>query len=260
MLGNQQINQLLSKVDSRNRDILKRRFGLGRYNETHTLQKIGDFYDLTRERIRQIEESSLAKLRKANYHKDLFPALTKVKKTFKKNQEFIPQKQLVPKVVSDQYLNELLFVLKLGKEFFFFSGDQILEKLWTLNPERLKQVRQYLTELTKELENRGQVLPADKIKKDFPLSYIEPCKVVEVNPFGEVGLKKWPRISPPGARDKACLILEKENRPMHYEEIAKKIKKIFSNSRIPMKETVHNELIKDDRFVLQGEGVYSLKN
>ena len=52
------------------------------------------------------------------------------------------------------------------------------------------------------------------------------------------------------------LVLKKEKRPLHFNEIAS----LVSNLR--QKEahapTIHNELIKDERFVLVGKGTYTL--
>ncbi len=57
-----EINKLLSPLDSRERDILKLRFGLDR-GEPRTLEEVGEHFDLTRERIRQIEARAMSKLR-----------------------------------------------------------------------------------------------------------------------------------------------------------------------------------------------------
>ncbi len=51
-------------------DILKRRFGLDGQDEA-TLKEIGEIYDLSRERIRQLQEQALAKVRRALRRKDL---------------------------------------------------------------------------------------------------------------------------------------------------------------------------------------------
>ena len=53
-------------------------------------------------------------------------------------------------------------------------------------------------------------------------------------------------------KDKAYLVFKKENKPLHFTEVASLI-----DSALP--QTVHNELIKDSRFVLVGRGIYALK-
>ena len=57
-----QIERLLAPLDEREREILKLRFGLDR-GEARTLEDVGEHFNLTRERIRQIEARAMSKLR-----------------------------------------------------------------------------------------------------------------------------------------------------------------------------------------------------
>jgi RNA polymerase primary sigma factor len=59
----EQTEALLATLTPRERKILRMRFGLGEKKE-HTLEEIGDVFDLTRERIRQVEAKTLAELRR----------------------------------------------------------------------------------------------------------------------------------------------------------------------------------------------------
>ena len=58
----EEISRLLSPLDQREREILKLRFGLDR-GEPRTLEEVGEHFNLTRERIRQIEARAMSKLR-----------------------------------------------------------------------------------------------------------------------------------------------------------------------------------------------------
>lgn len=57
-----EIARLLAPLDKREREILKLRFGLDR-GEPRTLEEVGEHFNLTRERIRQIEARAMSKLR-----------------------------------------------------------------------------------------------------------------------------------------------------------------------------------------------------
>ncbi|WP_420437430.1 sigma-70 family RNA polymerase sigma factor [Candidatus Poriferisodalis sp.] len=57
-----EIIRLLSPLDEREREILKLRYGLDR-GEPRTLEEVGEHFQLTRERIRQIEARAMSKLR-----------------------------------------------------------------------------------------------------------------------------------------------------------------------------------------------------
>ena len=79
------------------------------------------------------------------------------------------------------------------------------------------------------------------------------------NNFGEWGLIAWPEITPRGVRDKAFLIMQRIKEPLHFTKVAEQINKAGFSDRVALPQTVHNELIKDERFVLVGRGTYALK-
>ena len=74
------------------------------------------------------------------------------------------------------------------------------------------------------------------------------------------GLTKWPTVNPKNIRDKIYVILQNKKEPMHFNNIAEAI----SNSKFRKKDVtiqaIHNELIKDPRFVLIGRGIYALRD
>ena len=57
-----QTQNVLSTLDKREEKIVRMRFGIGE-KQDHTLEEVGQDFDLTRERIRQIEEKALRKLK-----------------------------------------------------------------------------------------------------------------------------------------------------------------------------------------------------
>jgi RNA polymerase primary sigma factor len=57
------IRDLVSQLDPREATILRRRFGLDG-NDEETLEEVGEDFGVTRERIRQIQEQALRKLRR----------------------------------------------------------------------------------------------------------------------------------------------------------------------------------------------------
>jgi RNA polymerase primary sigma factor len=59
------IRELLSTLDKREEKILKMRFGIEAKQE-YTLEEVGQEFDITRERIRQIEAKALGKLKQFN--------------------------------------------------------------------------------------------------------------------------------------------------------------------------------------------------
>jgi hypothetical protein len=101
--------------------------------------------------------------------------------------------------------------------------------------------------LLKEYKPVGNLTPGALV------SYLEVSKVIQSTPENMYGLRNWPEINPRGVKDRAYLVFRKEKKPLHFSEVA---------NQIPGKalvQTVHNELIKDPRFVLVGRGLYALK-
>jgi RNA polymerase primary sigma factor len=66
----EKIEEALKTHTQREAGILKMRFGLGNGNE-HTLEEVGQQYKVTRERIRQIEEKAIRKLKHPKYSRKL---------------------------------------------------------------------------------------------------------------------------------------------------------------------------------------------
>lgn len=68
------LKKVLAKLPPRDEKIIRLRFGIGEPSE-HTLEEIGSQFNLTRERIRQIEVSCIKKLKKINNKRELFRML-----------------------------------------------------------------------------------------------------------------------------------------------------------------------------------------
>ena len=77
------------------------------------------------------------------------------------------------------------------------------------------------------------------------------------NPLGDWGKAESSNIKTRGIRDYAFLMMRKHGNPMHFREVAKAICDTFDKKTHVA--TCHNELIKDDRFILVGRGVYALQ-
>ena len=58
----EQVQHALESLSDRERDVLELRFGL-RDGREHTLEEVSRYFDVTRERVRQIEAKALRKLR-----------------------------------------------------------------------------------------------------------------------------------------------------------------------------------------------------
>ncbi|MFO7878713.1 MAG: sigma-70 family RNA polymerase sigma factor [Bacteroidota bacterium] len=67
---NKEINRTLSILNKREAEIIKMYYGLNGYY-AHSLEEIGEIYGLTRERVRQLKESCIRRLKQSSRHKNL---------------------------------------------------------------------------------------------------------------------------------------------------------------------------------------------
>jgi hypothetical protein len=101
-------------------------------------------------------------------------------------------------------------------------------------------------------------LKAKNTPRGYAENYISISRRIHRNPYGDTGLREWAEIRPMTIRDRIYLVLKKKAEPLHFETIAKTINETRFDNRVALASTVHNELIKDDRFVLVGRGTYGL--
>lgn len=73
----EETRKVLSTLTEKEEKVLRMRFGVGE-NSDHTLEEVGQTFDVTRERIRQIEAKALSKLKKRSRQKRLKPFLDMV--------------------------------------------------------------------------------------------------------------------------------------------------------------------------------------
>lgn len=247
---------LLKDLPERQREILWRRFGLdGR--ERETLQSIGESYNITRERVRQIEEDGILKIKSGlkEYQKILQYFRDHLKTTGELRKEDV----LLSQLGGEKYQAPVFFLLTLGDNFQRFSETRDLHSLWTIDPNSLKEAQKIIDSFYQTLLKLNRPLtleefnPVDQEKKWLPF-YLEISKKIQPSKEeGFFGLKDWPEINPRGVKDKAYLIFKKEKRFLHFNEVAN----LIEGRALP--QTVHNELIKDPRFVLVGRGLYALR-
>ena len=105
-----------------------------------------------------------------------------------------------------------------------------------------------------ELDNKLNYEHPDYIKAIASISKL----LATLN--GLWGLTKWPIVNPKNIRDKIFVILESKKEPMHFSDIAREIKESNFKRKNVTIQAIHNELIKDSRFVLIGRGIYALSS
>lgn len=273
---------LVSMLPDRAKDIVNRRFGVYS-SEPQTLEAVGQRHGITRERVRQIVEDSLRIIRGFAKKSPDYAKLQGVYQEFgdvlKNSGELKRQDLFIEQVNAKEQMNSVVFLLNLGEQFYGQRETEYFYPYWTLKRELYEGASRVIGELLKFFENRETPLLLDEILKDylrsteigkelnmsskhFP-SFLEVSKHIGQGYNGKWGLRKWPEVHPKGMRDRAYVVLKELRTPLHFTDVAKQIAKMQESfaslkKKDVLPQTVHNELIKDERFVLVGRGTYAL--
>ncbi len=265
--------ELLKKLPKRTRDVVSRRFGLGK-KDKETLEAIGKSYGICRERVRQIESNGLSIVKEEVKDSAFSNIFQEFKDYLRSKGDLEREDVLLNQFDSPEEKNQALFWLTLGSPFKRFSETKNFHALWTINSDSVDLAKNVVSSFIKRFKKKKELIPQDnlsdvfkkeinidqKVGSDALISYLRISKDIDQSPEGEFGLKEWSEVNPRGIKDKAYLALKKKEKPLHFKEVAELINKLglnYNSNALP--QTVHNELIRDSRFVLVGRGIYALK-
>jgi hypothetical protein len=268
-----QITKKLVKIlPQRSQDVITKRYGIGISSDHLTLEAIGKEYGITRERVRQIEENSLATIRKSEEFKKTQEIFTEVHNLIVELGSFVSETELLDYLSKNESIrNHIHFLLVLGNEFKKSKEDDHFQHRWNVDSQVVEKVEGAIRNLYKELTK--DALISDSEITDSLLKYLDDIapqykkeevvrrwlnlsKKIGRNPLGEWGRSESPNINVKGIRDYAFLVIRRHGSPIHFREVAEQINKLFDKKAHIA--TCHNELIKDSRFVLVGRGLYAL--
>jgi hypothetical protein len=266
---------LLQGFTPRQREILGGRFAL-EGGKGETLAALGERYGITRERIRQIEAGAIAALGgKVRANKECAAVLARSRKVLKNSGGVLKESDLLQanaSLVDGLRPGHLQLVAEATREFHYHPLDDEYWPFYYSDREALTAAASFLSRFLKALrakkENvlsggfeaqlavsaREEKVPLRVARTTFPIS-----KRIRASAFGEVGLAEWPEIHPKTIRDRIYVVLKKHPKAVHFREIATLINQANLGGRKALAATVHNELIKDARFVLVGRGIYGLR-
>lgn len=264
--------KLMSALSDRSKDIIESRYGLGGSNERMTLEAIGNLYGITRERVRQIENHSIAVIRKSKQYTDEKTVFDELEQLIHALGGIVVEQDLLDHVSKDSSIqNSINFILVIGHPFKKIKEDDDFKHRWYVNESLSERVHGSLKKVYENLKDEDLVPETEMIKafmdqvKDLAEKFkdeemirrwLSISKKIGKNPLGEWGKTSSPNISTKGMRDYAFLVIRKHGSPIHFKEVAKIIGEVFKKKAHIA--TCHNELIKDPRFVLVGRGLYAL--
>lgn len=264
------VKDILSTIErEREREIIARRFGL--YDRKETLEQIGELLGITRERVRQLEKAIMIRLKIAA--EESLPHVEKLEKVLVRYLYDLGGiarvTELAAQTATDSGERErahVAFIAELAPRLAVVEeNDQYHHSIGLKEQYDEKQIKKFVDEIVGAIKEHGQPLTADelheKVNHNHP-DHVRALASVSKNLAhlkGKWGLTKWPTVNPKNIRDKIYVILQDSGKPMHFSDIAKAIKGSDFKRKDVTTQAIHNELIKDSRFVLIGRGIYALK-
>ena len=266
------VNDILNAVieREREREIVTRRYGL--FDRKETLEQIGELLGITRERVRQLEKSVMTRLRQSA-EQGTVPHVADVQTRMLAELQALGGaariSDLASRLSAENNRDEqsrITFLAYLCPELAVVDEDNDYHQSVTiaaLNDE--KQFKKLVSKLIETIKKIGQATDMDEIARQVGLSDIKLAQAAASTSKhlatlnGQWGLTKWPMVNPKNIRDKIYVILHENGHHMHFNEIAEAIKQSDFKRKDVTTQAIHNELIKDPRFVLIGRGIYALK-
>jgi hypothetical protein len=266
--------KLLLVLTPRARSIIKRRYGLGEAKRL-TLEAIGSKEGITRERVRQIENDAIRKLKASDVFLAMAPYEAVVAEVINRSGGVVAENTFLamPEFSQVKDKRSLSFFLDLaGSVQKCKTDDNFYARRFT-NDAPIEKIESAVLALARDLKESNATLSIADLHerlraqlKGVGIENLKPTALsvysalslhIAKNPWGEYGHIESSFIRPRGMRESAYVALARSKLPLHFRDIAKSISE-FSKRPVHV-QTVHNELIKDERFVLVGRGLYALR-
>lgn len=274
----QVLEEALLVLSEKERTVVTQRFALAG-DGRRTLEAIGQKFGITRERVRQIESIALQKLRRTIVSTKLRTVNEIGKKVLSESGGALLEETLIATVLNTIHsvseldgniirlslaVDETLRKQDRTHQFKPFWHDaslsattvaSIASKAVTIlgKQKDIVTTEELVNMLRAQLARHGDMLHPDLVRSALALDH-------RLKQVGEGwGLMTWRHINPRSIRDKALIIMREHQKPLHFVEIANAISDYGFDKKIVTVQAVHNELIRDENFVLIGRGLYALK-
>ncbi len=265
------VTDILKTIDrEREREIISRRFGL--FDRKETLEQIGELLGITRERVRQLEKAVIAKL-KSLADAGQLPHINEVQDVLLSEVHELGKvariSDLSSRLTKDNTRIDqarISFLAQLSPKLAVIEdNDNYHHAVGVKEVHDEKKIKDQVTGVIEAIRKIGAPTNIEKVAEEA--KHPDPSHTGALASIskhlatlnGRWGLIKWPMVNPKNIRDKIYVILHENGKHMHFNEIASAIKGSEFKRKDVTTQAIHNELIKDKRFVLIGRGIYALK-
>jgi len=270
------IEDLFMVLSAKEKEVIIKRFSLDSESRW-TLERIGKKFGVTRERIRQIEKIALSKLRRTASNTNLSKIGDFALTTLNKKGGVTTQEELVNTILqeikstTESDKHGIILTLAIHSDLQKVTKSDTFHPYYLLASRSKKEVENVIKKAVSILKKQGDIvgegklisdltlaLNSENFSSDFVKSALTTSKDLK-KIDGSYGLMTWRHVNPKSIRDKAYIVLKKEQKPLHFNDIASKISESKFDHKSVTNQAVHNELIRYEQFVLVGRGLYALK-
>ncbi len=270
------VDGLMLLLSEKEKIVITKRYNLDGRGKV-TLEEIGKFFSVTRERIRQIEKNGLNKMQRNVFNTPLKDLNLFINSLVQESGGLMLTDRVIGMaeefVGSDEvYLSGIYLALALNSEVESVGNTINYHPHIKINDLSNYSIKYMSNKLVQQLKKYGDPKNIDRIHRDLKTdltdvkfnlskikSLVEIDKRLTLTKNSSVALKSWRHVNPRTLYDKIIYILRDEHRPIHFNEIAEKIAEAKFDSKNVNFQAVHNELIRNKNFVLIGRGIYALK-
>ncbi len=264
------LEKVIFDVPSRSQEIIKSRYGITA-DRPKTLEEIGKDYKITRERVRQIIKEVFKKIKLKEKEDSFRQTGRKIEFTINQNNGIIKKEDVLYKLAGKDLKeqNAVRFLLECLENIVSREIENEMEMSYHTGNFDFSEWQEIKNVAKEILESEKEVIIDDDFYGRFSkkvdsadrnkfFNFINVSKEIEKNSFGKWGLSHWGDVNPRVAWQRAYVVLKEIGKPLHFKEIAQFIDKYELSKKKTHPQTIHNELIKNDQFVLVGRGVYAL--
>jgi hypothetical protein len=271
MSTKQLVNDVLATIErEREQEIVAKRFGL--FDRKETLEQIGESLGITRERVRQLEKSVVSRLKQSaeqgklpnisNFESKVIDQLSKVGRIAKTS----ALTNMLVNSTDREEQSRVTFLAELSPNLVMIpEDDYYYPSIADKAAFDEKTIKTNVEHIIGAITKFGEPKPIAAITKsvgtldDQQTQALAGISKQLASLNDHWGLIKWPMVNPKNIRDKIYVILKENGKHMHFNEISAAIKDSDFKRKDVTTQAIHNELIKDKRFVLIGRGIYALK-
>lgn len=265
------VKEILDTIDrEREREIIARRFGL--YDRKETLEQVGELLGITRERVRQLEKAIMIRLSLAA--EENLPQLQVIEKALVRHLTEMGRtarlSELAKRATKENTERDrahIAFIATLAPRLSVVEeNDRYHHSVGLKEYHDEALIKKRIDEVVKAIKEHGQPVSIEELHNKLSFDHPDHIRALAAsskllaNLKDKWGLVSWPTVNPKNIRDKIFVILQEKGKPMHFNDIARAIKDSDFRRKDVTTQAIHNELIKDQRFVLIGRGIYALKD